>query len=180
MRRRRRDRSRRSPPSTRSRPRSIRRPRHPRQQRRLGAHGRFADADPARLRPIMEVNFFAPVEFIREALPLLREGCNRSSSTSARSSAGAAARTRANTPPANSRFTVSAKRCEPNSRGLESTSSSSPPAPPRPNSWSTCSKARQTPLEGVAACPPEEVARAIVRAIEHGRHEIIPAGAPGY
>jgi short-subunit dehydrogenase len=40
----------------------------------IGAHGRFADADPARLRPIMEVNFFAPVEFIREALPMLREG----------------------------------------------------------------------------------------------------------
>src|SRR5262245_53553487 len=36
------------------------------------AHGRFADADPARIRPIMEVNYFAPVEFIREALPLLK------------------------------------------------------------------------------------------------------------
>ena len=40
----------------------------------VAAHGRFAEADPGRLRPIMEVNFFAPVEFIREALPLLREG----------------------------------------------------------------------------------------------------------
>lgn len=40
----------------------------------VAAHGRFADADPGRVRPIMEVNFFAPVEFIREALPLLREG----------------------------------------------------------------------------------------------------------
>jgi short-subunit dehydrogenase len=40
----------------------------------VAAHGRFADADPARLRPIMEVNFFAPVELIREALPLLRAG----------------------------------------------------------------------------------------------------------
>jgi short-subunit dehydrogenase len=40
----------------------------------VGAHGRFADADPGRLRPIMEVNFFAPVELIREALPLLRAG----------------------------------------------------------------------------------------------------------
>jgi short-subunit dehydrogenase len=38
------------------------------------AHGRFADADPARLRPIMETNFFAPVELIRESLPLLRQG----------------------------------------------------------------------------------------------------------
>jgi short-subunit dehydrogenase len=38
------------------------------------AHGRFADADPGRLRPIMETNFFAPVELIREAQPLLRQG----------------------------------------------------------------------------------------------------------
>ena len=40
----------------------------------IAAHGRFAESDPARLRPIIEVNFFAPVELIREALPLLREG----------------------------------------------------------------------------------------------------------
>ncbi len=40
----------------------------------VSAHGRFADADPARLRPIMETNFFAPVELTREALPLLRAG----------------------------------------------------------------------------------------------------------
>jgi short-subunit dehydrogenase len=40
----------------------------------VSAHGRFADADPERLRPIMETNFFAPVELIRESLPLLRTG----------------------------------------------------------------------------------------------------------
>jgi short-subunit dehydrogenase len=40
----------------------------------VAAHGRFAEADPDRVRPIMEVNFFAPVEFIRAAIPLLREG----------------------------------------------------------------------------------------------------------
>jgi short-subunit dehydrogenase len=40
----------------------------------IAAHGRFAEADPARLRPIMEVNFFGPVELIRESLPLLRAG----------------------------------------------------------------------------------------------------------
>lgn len=42
----------------------------------VAAHGRFAEADPARLRPIMELNFFAPVELIREAIPLLRTGRN--------------------------------------------------------------------------------------------------------
>ena len=40
----------------------------------ITAHGRFADADPERLRPIMETNFFAPAELIRAALPLLRDG----------------------------------------------------------------------------------------------------------
>lgn len=40
----------------------------------VSAHGRFADADPDRLRPIMETNFFAPVELTREALPLLHAG----------------------------------------------------------------------------------------------------------
>ena len=40
----------------------------------VAAHGRFAEADPGRLRPIMEVNFFAAAEMIREAVPLLRAG----------------------------------------------------------------------------------------------------------
>jgi short-subunit dehydrogenase len=40
----------------------------------VAAHGRFVEADPGRIRPIMEVNFFAPVELMREAIPLLREG----------------------------------------------------------------------------------------------------------
>lgn len=40
----------------------------------IGGLGPFADAPPERLRRIMEVNFFAPVELIRTALPLLRSG----------------------------------------------------------------------------------------------------------
>jgi short-subunit dehydrogenase len=40
----------------------------------VAAHGRFAEADPGRVRPIMEVNFFAPVELIRAAIPLLKVG----------------------------------------------------------------------------------------------------------
>lgn len=38
----------------------------------LGGIGTFASADEARLRQIMEVNFFAPVELTRAALPMLR------------------------------------------------------------------------------------------------------------
>jgi len=40
----------------------------------IGALGRFDAADESRLRRVMEVNFFAPTEFIREALPLLQHG----------------------------------------------------------------------------------------------------------
>lgn len=40
----------------------------------VGAIGPFAEAAEARLRRVMEVNFFAPAELIRSAVPLLREG----------------------------------------------------------------------------------------------------------
>jgi short-subunit dehydrogenase len=40
----------------------------------IGAQGHFAEADPARLRKIMEVNFFALVEMTRAALPVLKQG----------------------------------------------------------------------------------------------------------
>ncbi|HUT11876.1 MAG TPA: SDR family oxidoreductase [Thermoguttaceae bacterium] len=40
----------------------------------VGATGLFEDADPQRVRRIMEVNFFALVEMTRLALPLLKQG----------------------------------------------------------------------------------------------------------
>jgi short-subunit dehydrogenase len=40
----------------------------------VGAMGLFEDADPQRVRRIMEVNFFALVEMTRSALPLLKKG----------------------------------------------------------------------------------------------------------
>jgi len=40
----------------------------------VGAIGPFARANEQRLRRIMEVNFFAPAEMMRTALPMLREG----------------------------------------------------------------------------------------------------------
>ena len=50
----------------------------------IGAIGPFAEATPDRLRRVMEVNFFAPVELTRLLLPSLRRGsapviCNISS-----------------------------------------------------------------------------------------------------
>lgn len=40
----------------------------------VGAFGLFVESTPERLRQIMEVNFFAAAEFIREALPALQDG----------------------------------------------------------------------------------------------------------
>jgi short-subunit dehydrogenase len=40
----------------------------------VGARGPFVEASADRLRRIMEVNFFAPVELIRDTLPLLSVG----------------------------------------------------------------------------------------------------------
>jgi short-subunit dehydrogenase len=40
----------------------------------VGAIGPFADASPQRLRRVMEVNFFAPVELTRQLIPSLRCG----------------------------------------------------------------------------------------------------------
>lgn len=40
----------------------------------VGAMGLFEDADPGRVRRVMEVNFFALVEMTRLALPLLKQG----------------------------------------------------------------------------------------------------------
>jgi short-subunit dehydrogenase len=40
----------------------------------IGSFGRFADGDAVRLREIMEVNFFAAAEMIREAVPALNAG----------------------------------------------------------------------------------------------------------
>lgn len=42
----------------------------------VGALGLFEHADEARLRQVMEVNFFAPAELTRAALPLLKVGRN--------------------------------------------------------------------------------------------------------
>ncbi|MCS6851369.1 MAG: SDR family NAD(P)-dependent oxidoreductase [Gemmataceae bacterium] len=40
----------------------------------IGTNGHFADSSEDILRKVMEVNFFAPAELIRESIPMLREG----------------------------------------------------------------------------------------------------------
>jgi short-subunit dehydrogenase len=140
----------------------------------VAAHGRFADSDPGRVRPIMEVNFFAPVEFIREAIALLREGVqpivvNVGSILGRRGS------------PHKSEYSASkfaihgfseAVRPELARLGIDVLVVAAGP---------TETEHFDVLLEGSPKLPwgdpprqpPEKVARAIVRAIERGRHEIV-------
>jgi short-subunit dehydrogenase len=140
------------------------------------AHGRFADADPARLRPIMETNFFAPVELIRVTLPLLRQGhtpivVNISSVLGKRAC------------PHKSEYCASkfalagfseALRAELAPLGIEVLVVAAGP---------TDTEFFQHLLEEHGDLPwkesppvsPERVARATIRAIRRGRHEIIPS-----
>ena len=142
----------------------------------VSAHGRFADADPDRLRPIMETNFFAAVELTRAALPLLksgrepivvnigsvlgRRGCPHKSEYSA------------------SKFALTgfseALRAELAPQGIDVLLVTAGP---------TDTEFFQHLLEEHGELPwgegkpvsPERVARATVRAIELGRHEIVPS-----
>lgn len=142
----------------------------------VSAHGRFADADPDRLRPIMETNFFAPVELIREALPLLKvgrepivvnigsvlgqRGCPHKSEYSA------------------SKFALrgfsESVRAEFAPLGIDVLIVTAGP---------TDTEFFQHLLEEHGELPwgegkpvsPERVARATIRAMERGRHEIIPS-----
>src|SRR3954468_22719709 len=140
----------------------------------VAAHGRFAEADPGRVRPIMEVNFFAPVEFMREALPLLREGVqpiivNIGSILGRRGS------------PHKSEYSASkfaihgfseAVRPELARLGIDVLVVAAGP---------TETEHFQVLLEGTAKLPwgdpprqaADEVARAVIRGIEHNRHEIV-------
>jgi len=142
----------------------------------VSAHGRFADADPDRLRPIMETNFFAPVEFTREALPLLREGrapivVNIGSVLGQRGC------------PHKSEYCASkfalrgfseALRAELAPLGIDVLVVTAGP---------TDTEFFQHLIEEHGELPwgegqpvsPERVARATIRAIERGRHEIIPS-----
>jgi len=142
----------------------------------VSAHGRFADADPDRLRPIMETNFFAPVELIRAALPLLREGrapivvnigsvlgqrgCPHKSEYSA------------------SKFALrgfsEALRAEFASLGIDVLVVTAGPTDTEFFKH-LIEEHGELPWGGGKPVSPERVARATIRAIERGRHEIIPS-----
>jgi short-subunit dehydrogenase len=142
----------------------------------ISAHGRFADADPGRLRPIMEVNFFAPVELIRESLPLLcagrqpivvnigsvlgKRGCPHKSEYSA------------------SKFALQgfgeALRAEFARLGIDVLTVAAGPTDTE-FFQHLIEEHGELPWKESPPVSPERVARAAVRAMERGRHEIIPS-----
>jgi short-subunit dehydrogenase len=141
----------------------------------IGALGRFEDADPHRVRQVMEVNFFALVEMTRLALPLLRQG-NRPILVNIASILGHRA-TPFSSEYSASKFAVrgfsEALRAEWTRHGIDVLVVS-------PGRTETEFFDQAIERTGVPAWPalttanPAAVARQIVRAMRRGRHEIIP------
>jgi short-subunit dehydrogenase len=140
----------------------------------VGALGPFVNANEDRIRQVMEVNFFAPVELIRLALPLLRNG-NRPVITNVSSVLGH--RAVANkTEYCASKFAIhgfsDALRCELAGDGIDVLIVS-------PSTTSSEFFDRVIDQEGSAttgtrhAMSPRVVARKTVRAMRRGKHEII-------
>lgn len=142
----------------------------------------FDRADPAVLRQVMEVNFFAPVELTREALPLLRQAArpmivNVSSILGHRGVPHY-------TDYCASKFAIQgfseALRAE-----LAGQGANKPidvlvvsPGPTQSEFWqSLAEKQEGVGSRGENASSVETVARRIVRAIRQGKHEIIPSGS---
>ncbi len=143
----------------------------------VGAMGRFEDADPQRLRRIMEVNFFALAEMTRLALPLLRANpkaivVNVSSILGRRG-------VPFSTEYCASKFAVhgfsEALRAELAHQGIDVLVVS--PGTTQTEFFDSVIERTgepKWPKHGTVSA--EYVARQIVKAIRHGRHEIIPFG----
>ena len=140
------------------------------------ALGRFADASEERLRRIMEVNFFAAAELTRAAVPLLRRGrrpivVNVGSVLSRRgvphnceycaSKFALAGWTEAIRPEL-ARLGIDVLLVNPGTTDTEFFDH-------------LIEKQGETPWPPQKGVPPEKVARAIVRAIQRDRREIVPS-----
>lgn len=141
----------------------------------VSAHGRFETASPERLRRIMEVNFFAPAELIRAALPLLREG-RRPAVVNVASILGQRGI------PHNSEYCASkfalcglseALRAEFARLGIDLLLVS--PGPTETELFDHLLE-QEGPLPWAAqrGLPPQRVADAVVRALRSGKHRIVP------
>ena len=141
----------------------------------IGALGRFEEANSDRLRQIMEVNFFATAEMIRAALPMLKQGrhpivVNVGSILGHRGI------------PLSSEYCASKFAVHGLSESLRAEFAPlgidvllvSPGTTETEFDAHRIEKLTETPWPEQRGVSPEFVARAIVRAIRLGRHEIIP------
>jgi len=140
----------------------------------IGALGPFVDADEERLRRIMEVNFFAPLELVRLAVPMLRGG-NRPLIVNVGSVLGHRG------VPKKSEYCASkfamhgfsdALRCELAADGIDVLLVSPSTTSSEFFDNAIGKEARATTF-GWTTMSPRAVARQAVRAIQRGRHEII-------
>jgi short-subunit dehydrogenase len=140
-----------------------------------GAMGRFDEAAPERLRSIMELNFFAPAELIRVALPALRQGTrpmvvNVSSVLGHRGVPFCAEYCA-------SKFAMQglseSLRAELAPLGIDLLVAS--PARTDTEFFSSAVNPHETRWPLVRGLPAVVVSRRIVRAIRSGRHEVIPS-----
>jgi short-subunit dehydrogenase len=140
----------------------------------VGAVGPFAQADEPRLRRVMEVNFFAPAELIRRAIPLLRGG-----QSPMIVNVGSVLGHRAI--PFKSEYCASkfalhglsdALRSELTTLGID-VLLVSPSTTETEFFEHVLEDQAAPPAPRLGVMPPDRVARHIVRAIRHGRHEII-------
>ncbi|MGI9517457.1 MAG: SDR family oxidoreductase [Pirellulaceae bacterium] len=139
----------------------------------IGALGPFADADEDRLRRVMEVNFFAPAELTRLAIPVLEKGerpivVNISSVLAHRAV------------PLKSEYCASkfalhglsdAIRSEIQERGIDTLLVS--PSTTASEFFDNVIEKQGDYKQMSKAQAPEYVARRTIRAIERGKHEII-------
>jgi len=138
-----------------------------------GAMGRFDEAQPERLRDIMEVNFFAPAELIRAALPLLGKGnrpiiVNIDSVLAHRGVPGCAEYCA-------SKFALrglsESLRAEFVKQGVDLLCVS--PSRTDTEFFQSVVNPQQTKWPSLRGLPAEKVARKIVSAIRRGRHQIV-------
>lgn len=140
----------------------------------VGAIGLFAEATEARLRRVMEVNFFAPVELIRGALPMLQAG-QRPMIVNVSSVLGHRAI------PKNSEYCASKFALHGLSDSLRTEFAAagidvlivSPSTTATDFFDSVLERNAELPWLALGAMSPEAVARQTVKAIRRGRHEII-------
>jgi short-subunit dehydrogenase len=138
-----------------------------------GSIGPFVASDEDRLRRVMEVNFFAPVELIRLAIPFLRQG-NKPLIVNVSSVLGHRAE------PQKSEYCASKFALHGFSDALRAELASEPidvllvsPSTTETEFFQKVAGNTQKPHGRFGAKSPAYVARATIRGIKAGRHEII-------